>query len=421
MLSLQDCSCLRQTPVKAINQSKESTCSIYPHWAGELPQYCIPPVLGGHGKPIRSNEASAYEFQKELGKGFSNLTTIYLARHASTGTPVAVRLTDLDDCSDEHVKFLQNDTVKSSFFRHPNIMLSWKMFTVGTWLWVINPFMAYGSASSLLKTYYPEGMSEALIGNILYETLKGLHYLHQNGYIHRSVKGSHILISDEGFVCLSGLGHLYSMVRRGERTKVAFDFPNFSTSALPWLSPELLRQDLCGYNVKSDIYSLGITACELATGHVPFMNMHRTQMLLLKLKGPPQNPLYEHTFPSEGSTMKISRSGVDSGIGESVVAASMTRTMTSDRMRTPCPRTFSSALQNLVEICLQQDPEKRPSAAMLLSHPFFKQVREQTHGSLLSILPSISQPPKHTSPKPNLGIWNKSCKTTDEHKEWTFH
>ncbi|KAG9473367.1 hypothetical protein GDO78_016507 [Eleutherodactylus coqui] len=310
----------------------------------------------------------------------------------------------------------------SSFFRHHNITVPRQMFTVGTWLWVINPFMAYGSASNLVKTYYPDGMSEILIGNILYGTLKGLNYLHQNGYIHRSVKGSHILISEDGLVSLSGLGHLYSMVRRGERATVAFDFPMFSTAMLPWLSPELLRQDLHGYNVKSDIYSLGITACELATGRVPFMDMHRTQMLLQKLKGPPQNPLYENTFPCEESPMKISRSGVDSGIGESVVAASMTQTMTSDRLRTPSPRTFSSALQNLVEVCLQQDPEKRPSASMLLSHPFFKQVREQTHDWIPSLLPSLAQHRKNSRVGSFPVIMKRySYKTPNEAKEWTFH
>ncbi|XP_075036230.1 STE20-related kinase adapter protein beta [Mixophyes fleayi] len=416
-MSCLDCSCLRRTPVKSISQSKESTASIYPHWAGELPQCWISPVPGGNEMPVRSHVASSYELQEELGKGFNNLTTIYLARHTPTGTLVTVRVTDLDDCSDEHIKFLQNEVVMSPFFRHPNIMFSWKMFTVGTWLWVISPFMAYGSANSLLKTYYPEGMSEVLIGNILYGTLKGLNYLHQNGYIHRSVKGSHILISDEGLVSLSALGHLYSMIR-SKRAKVAYDFPNFSTAMLPWLSPELLRQDLYGYNVKSDIYSLGITACELATGRVPFMDMHRTQMLLQKLKGPPQNPLYGNNFPCEESPMKISRSGVDSGIGESVVAASMTHTMTSDRLRTPSPRTFSSALQNLVEICLQQDPEKRPSAGTLLSHPFFKQVRDQTHGSILSLLPSLAQKRKHSLAGSSPMNWN-NCSKTDEVK-WTF-
>ncbi|KAJ7394980.1 hypothetical protein BTVI_159431 [Pitangus sulphuratus] len=133
------------------------------------------------------------------------------------------------------------------------------------------------SAGHLLKTYFPEGMSEALIGNILFGAIRGLNYMHQNGYIHRNIKASHILISKDGLVSLSGLNNLYSLVNNGQKSKVVYDFPQFSTSVLPWLSPELLRQDLSGYNMKSDIYSVGITACELANGHVPFQDMPRTQ------------------------------------------------------------------------------------------------------------------------------------------------
>ncbi|XP_075464758.1 STE20-related kinase adapter protein beta isoform X1 [Ascaphus truei] len=420
-MSCLDCACLRRTPVKSISQDKESTTSIYPYWAGELPQCWVPPIPGGHEMPVCSSEASNYELKDELGKGFIDLTTVYLARHTPTGTLITARLTDLESCSDEHLKVLQNEVVMSQFFRHPNIMSSWKMFTSGNWLWLVCPFMAYGSAGSLLKTYNPDGMSEALISHILYGALKGLNYLHQNGYIHRNVKASHILISGEGLVSLSGLRRLYSMVRRGQKAKVAFDFPHLSTTMLPWLSPELLRQDLYGYNVKSDIYSVGITACELATGRVPFLDMHRTQMLLQKLKGPPHNPLYGNAFPCEESPMKNSRSGVDSGIGESVVAASMTQTMTSERLQTPYRKTFSSALQNLVELCLQQDPEKRPSAGTLLSHTFFKQVREQTNGSVLSLLPSLAQHSKPLSVVPSFANWNKSCHITqNENKDWIF-
>ncbi|KAM8933612.1 STE20-related kinase adapter protein beta [Pelodytes ibericus] len=420
-MSCLDCSCLRGTPVKSISQDKESNSSIYSHWTGELPQCWIPPVPGGHDMPVPSSEAASYELRDELGKGFSNLTTVYLARHTPTGTLVTARLTDLDNCSDERLSLLQNEVALSRSFRHPNIMTSWKIFTCGTWLWVISPFMAYGSASSLLKTYYPDGMSEALIGHILYGALKGLTYLHQNGYIHRNVKGGHILISEEGLVSVSGLNHMYSMIQRGRLDRVAYDFPNFSTAMLPWFSPELLRQDLYGYDVKSDIYSLGITACELATGRVPFTDMHRTQMLLQKLKGPPHNPLYGNTFPSEESPMKISRSGVDSGIGESVVAASMTQTMTSERLRMPSPKTFSPALQHFVELCLQQDPEDRPSAGTLLSHAFFKSIREQTHGSVLQLLPPLAQHRKQRSVGPSLVNWNKQCGTYQyDYTEWTF-
>ncbi|XP_010711760.1 STE20-related kinase adapter protein beta isoform X2 [Meleagris gallopavo] len=370
-MSCLDCSCILRTPVESIRPEKQSQSSSHESLADSELAW-IPPSKGGNETIFCSSNVSHYELQVEIGRRFNNLTSIYLARHTPTGTQVAIRITDLENCSEEHLKALQ----------HPNIMTLWTVFTAGSWLWVISPFMAYGSARHLLKTYFPEGMSEALIGNILFGAIRGLNYMHQNGYIHRNIKASHILISGDGLVSLSGLNNLYSLVNNGQKSKVVYDFPQFSTSVLPWLSPELLRQDLSGYNMKSDIYSVGITACELANGHVPFQDMPRTQMLLQKLKGPTYYPWDINAFPHGESRMKNSQSGVDSGISES-----LTRTMTSERLQSPVSKTFSPAFYNLVELCLQQDPEKRPSASSLLSHTFFKQVKEQTQNSLLSLLP----------------------------------
>ncbi|XP_026503459.1 STE20-related kinase adapter protein beta isoform X1 [Terrapene carolina triunguis] len=366
-MSCLDCSCILRTTVESIRQEKQSENSIHQYLADEPELSWIHPY-GRDETVLCSSDISHYELQVEIGRGFNNLTSIYLARHTPTGMLVAVRITDLESCSEEHLKALQNEVVLSHFFQHPNILTLWTVFTTGSWLWVISPFMAYNSASHLLRTYFPEGMSEALIGNILFGAVRGLNYMHQNGYIHRNMKASHILISGDGLVSLSGLNHLYSLVNNGQRSKVVYDFPHFSTSVLPWLSPELLRQDLYGYNVKSDIYSVGITACELANGYVPFQDIPRAKMLLHKLKGPTYCPWDINTFPCGESRMKNSQSGVDSGIGES-----MTHTMTSERLQTPSSKTFSPAFHNLVELCLQQDPEKRPSASSLLSHTFFKQ------------------------------------------------
>ncbi|XP_021253381.1 STE20-related kinase adapter protein beta isoform X2 [Numida meleagris] len=374
-MSCLDCSCILRTPVESIRPEKQSQSSSHESLADSELAW-IPPSKGGNEMIFCSSNVSHYELQVEIGRRFNNLTSVYLARHTPTGMQVAVRITDLESCSEEHLKALQ----------HPNIMTLWTVFTAGSWLWVISPFMAYGSARHLLKTYFPEGMSEALIGNILFGAIRGLNYMHQNGYIHRNIKASHILISGDGLVSLSGLNNLYSLVNNGQKSKVVYDFPQFSTSVLPWLSPELLRQDLSGYNMKSDIYSVGITACELANGHVPFQDMPRTQMLLQKLKGPTYYPWDINAFPHGESRMKNSQSGVDSGISES-----MTHTMTSERLQNPVSKTFSPAFYNLVELCLQQDPEKRPSASSLLSHTFFKQVKEQTQSSLLSLLPPPAQ------------------------------
>ncbi|XP_008068982.1 STE20-related kinase adapter protein beta [Carlito syrichta] len=397
-MSLLDCFCTSRTQVESLRPEAQSDTSVHQYLVDE-PTYSWSPPSTRANEVICSTSVSHYELQVEIGRGFDNLTSVHLARHTPTGTLVTIKVTNLENCDEERLKALQKAVILSHFFRHPNITTHWTVFTVGSWLWVISPFMAYGSASQLLKTYFPEGMSEALIRNILFGAVRGLNYLHQNGCIHRNIKASHILISGDGLVTLSGLSHLHSLIKHGQRQRAVYDFPQFSTSVQPWLSPELLRQDLHGYNVKSDIYSVGITACELASGQVPFQDMHRTQMLLQKLKGPPYSPLDVGVFPQSESRMKNSRSGVDSGIGESVLVSSGAHIVNSDRLHTPSSRTYSPAFLSLVQLCLQQDPEKRPSASSLLSHVFFKQLKEESQDSILALLPpaynrpSVSQPP----------------------------
>uniref|UniRef100_A0A2K6M423 STE20 related adaptor beta n=1 Tax=Rhinopithecus bieti TaxID=61621 RepID=A0A2K6M423_RHIBE len=329
-MSLLDCFCTSRTQVESLRPEKQSETSIHQYLVDEPTLSWSPPSTRA-SEVVCSTNVSHYELQVEIGRGFDNLTSVHLARHTPTGTLVTIKITNLENCNEERLKALQKAVILSHFFRHPNVTTYWTVFTVGSWLWVISPFMAY------------------------------------------SIKASHILISGDGLVTLSGLSHLHSLVKHGQRHTAVYDFPQFSTSVQPWLSPELLRQDLHGYNVKSDIYSVGITACELASGQVPFQDMHRTQMLLQKLKGPPYSPLDISIFPQSESRMKNSRSGVDSGIGESVLVSSGTHTVNSDRLHTPSSKTFSPAFFSLVQLCLQQDPEKRPSASSLLSHVFFKQ------------------------------------------------
>ncbi|XP_076871299.1 STE20-related kinase adapter protein beta isoform X3 [Brachyhypopomus gauderio] len=371
------------------------------------------------------------------GCGFNNMSQISMARHKPSGRLLTVKTTNLDECTEDELLQLMNEVLLSRRLRHPNLLTSRMVFCFCCQLWVLSPLMSYGSADFLLRSYFPDGMSESLIAYLLHGVLKALHYLHHMGYVHRGVKASHILLSAEGRVCLSGLHGVYSLMKDGKRMRAAFDMPQHSPALLPWLSPELLRQDLRGYGVKSDLYSVGILVCELVRGRVPFQDMPPTLMLLQKLRGSHSCLLDVAPYTlGELGALKVSRSGVDSGIGESVAAGSLTRAATAERPQSPGPKNHSPTLHNLLHLCLQHQPERRPSATCLLAHPFFKQVKKYNQESFLTMmypavplscppdspiselpthgcnspLPDCPNPatPEPDSPEPAEGVWDFS-------------
>ncbi|PIO32244.1 hypothetical protein AB205_0113570, partial [Aquarana catesbeiana] len=164
-----------------------------------------------------------------------------------------------------------------------------------------------------------------------------------------------------------------------------FNHPNI----LPYRATFIANNELWnleGYDAKSDIYSVGITACELANGHVPFKDMPATQMLLEKLNGTVPCLLDTATIPASELTMKTSRSGADSGIGEGTSC----RPSNGEPSMHPYNRTFSPHFHNLVEQCLQRNPELRPNAGTLLNHSFFKQIRRRASEALPELLRPVS-------------------------------
>lgn len=93
------------------------------------------------------------------------------------------------------------------------------------------------------------------------------------------------MISEEGQACICGLRYSCNVVKSGKWQRTIYAFPKSTKNNLKWLSPELLQQDLHGYNEKSDIYSLGMTLCELANGEIPFADVPETLMLTEKVQG----------------------------------------------------------------------------------------------------------------------------------------
>ncbi|KAF9125245.1 hypothetical protein BG015_004935 [Linnemannia schmuckeri] len=129
-----------------------------------------------------------------------------------------------------------------------------------------------------------------------------------------------------------------------------------------WMAPEVMEQ--AGYDYKADIWSFGITAIELATGHAPFAKYPPIKVLMLTLSNDPP---------------------------------------TLDRESTK--HRYSKLLKEMIDCCLQKDASRRPSAEKLLNHSFFKQAKKKSHlvTGLLHNLPPLEQrPPKKAPPKANI-------------------
>ncbi len=185
---------------------------------------------------------------------------------------------------------------------HPNVLPCYCCFTVKMTLWVVTPLMGKGSCLHIMRELKKlksipenEGLKEEWVWAILYEVTKGLEYLHKAGWIHRDVKAGNILIDDEGRVMLADFGVAGLLqgnsLSRGEKDKTRQTFVGTPC----WMAPEVMEQAK-GYTEKADIWSLGITALELAMGYAPYAREQPMRVLLRTLK---EDPPSLKTYPEK--------------------------------------------------------------------------------------------------------------------------
>ena len=281
--------------------------------------------------PLDSN---SYQILHEIGVGVSAIVykAICLPMNSSV---VAIKSIDLDQ-SRADFDNVRRETKIMSLLSHPNILNAHCSFMVDRRLWVVMPFMSGGSLQSIIASSFPDGLSEPSIAVVLKEILNALSYLHDQGHLHRDIKAGNILVDSNGSVKLADFGVSASIF---ESNSVR----GWSSSSLTdvagtpyWMAPEVIHSRN-GYGFKADMWSFGITSLELAHGCPPLSHLPLSKSLLLKITKRFRFSDYEKKEKDKSKTKK-----------------------------------FSKGFKDMVGLCLDQDPSKRPSAEKLLKHPFFK-------------------------------------------------
>ncbi|KAJ3247450.1 putative protein serine/threonine kinase [Chytriomyces hyalinus] len=192
----------------------------------------------------------------------------------STGNAVAIKVIDFEETEDG-IEEIRREISILSELQSDHVTRYFGSYVDGTQLCIIMEFCAGGSCLDLIKLY---PLSEDLIAIILRETLQGIHYIHSQGMIHRDLKAANLLLTDTGHVKLADFG-VSAQVTATITKKNTFCGTPY------WMAPEVIVRS--AYNSKTDIWSLGITCIELATGLPPHANLHPMKVLFLIPKNDP--------------------------------------------------------------------------------------------------------------------------------------
>ncbi|AET40248.1 putative serine/threonine protein kinase KIC1 Ecym_5505 [Eremothecium cymbalariae DBVPG len=269
----------------------------------------------------------AFRRTEIVGRG--KFGVVYKAYHVKTKQVYAIKVLNLD-CPEDEVEDVQKEVqFLSSLKQVPNITQYYGSFLYETKLWVIMEYCAGGSLRTLLR---PGKIDEKYLGVIVRNLLVALLYIHKDNVIHRDIKAANVLITNGGHVKLCDFGVAAQLTTANHKRQTMAGTPY-------WMAPEVIMEGVY-YNTKADIWSLGITTYEIATGNPPYCDVEALRAMQLITKSKPPR--------LEG-------------------------------------RNYSPLLKEFIALCLDEDPEARPTAEELLTTKLVK-----THkGSSVTILKEL--------------------------------
>ncbi|WCJ40035.1 mitogen-activated protein kinase kinase kinase 7 [Euphorbia peplus] len=303
-----------------------------------------------------------YMLGDEIGKGAYG--RVYKGLDLENGDFVAIKQVSLENIAQEDLNVIMQEIDLLKNLNHKNIVKYLGSSKTRSHLHIILEYVENGSLANIIKPNKFGPFPESLVAVYIAQVLEGLVYLHEQGVIHRDIKGANILTTKEGLVKLADFGVATKLTEADVNTHSVVGTPY-------WMAPEVI--EMSGVCAASDIWSVGCTVIELLTCVPPYYDLQPMPALFR---------IVQDDHP-------------------------------------PIPDSLSPDITDFLRQCFKKDARQRPDAKTLLSHPWIQNSRRALNsfrhsGSVRSIQEGDSADAEICNGDDHMVSQNQSSENAEE-------